>query len=77
MVTNPGDMGNLETQIEQAFGEATARHPWLVALTEGAPPETFDLDPAEVLAGLGAPTAITIDAIKLLAAEVDRHDASR
>ena len=75
MVTNPGDMGHVSTQIEQGLAEAAVDHPWLMAAMDGR--DIGRVDGTEILAGLVAMIAALTDSMKLIAAELDRQNASR
>ncbi|HTZ62516.1 MAG TPA: hypothetical protein VMB51_00255 [Solirubrobacteraceae bacterium] len=69
------ETGKLKSEVHERLVNATQRDQWVQDLLAGNEPNLAELDAVLVLGGLTSLTGGIIDALQLLAAELERQDA--
>jgi len=70
------DTGKLKTEVHERLVNATKEQQWVQDLLAGNEPDLGEADPVLVLGGLTALAGGVIDALQLLAAELERQAGS-
>lgn len=69
------ETGKIKTEVHERLVNATKRDQWVQDLLAGNEPDLAELDAVLVLGGLTSLAGGIIDALQLLAAELERQDA--
>ncbi len=69
------ETGKLKAEVHERLVNATKRDQWVQDLLAGNEPDLAELDAVLVLGGLTSLAGGVIDALQLLAAELERQDA--
>jgi hypothetical protein len=69
------ETGKLKSEVHERLVNATKRDQWVQDLLAGNEPNLAELDAVLVLGGLTSLAGGVIDALQLLAAELERQDA--
>lgn len=70
------ETGKLKTEVHERLVNATKDQQWVQDLLAGNEPSLSELDAVLVLGGLTALAGGVIDALQLLASELERQDAA-
>lgn len=69
------ETGKLKAEVHERLVNATTRDQWVQDLLAGNEPNLAELDVVLVLGGLTSLAGGVIDALQMLAAELERQDA--
>jgi hypothetical protein len=70
------ETGKLKSEVHERLANATKDQQWVQDLLAGNEPDLAELDAMLVLGGLTALAGGVIDALQLLASELERQDAT-
>ena len=70
------ETGKLKSEVHERLVNATKDQQWVQDLLAGNEPDLAELDATLVLGGLTALAGGVIDALQLLASELERQDAA-
>jgi hypothetical protein len=70
------ETGKLKSEVHERLVNATKDQQWVQDLLAGDEPDLAELDAVLVLGGLTALAGGVIDALQLLASELERQDAA-